>query len=355
MPNMIEVTYAPTAFRLLNGVFCVVKETGVSSKDLLKNIATSLARDLNQFEQRPIRERVVIEGNPLTDPELKVVKKISYADHPLVVGARYQPQDFVMHNANRIGTRSCGLVVIGIGDDGQHLAQMLSESNFVKTYEAKCKFGRATTSYFTSGMTREKTAYQRVSYERFRGLIARNVSGHRPNVLKAMGIDITTQDGYEMASAGLVRPISEKTAPLLFNMKCTYFNPPDFTLLMQVANEDEKLIGTLVHGLGLRSRTTAAISSLNCIRYGYFTLEKALLSKYWTAEHIINNITAHQHLVSAEKITPSTPALKKLRIADANADDQKLIESGMSEHRRDDVPDKIVPLARSPLDEFYKQ
>lgn len=349
---LVDVSYAPTAFRLLNGVFCAVKESGVTSSDLLKSIGTSLAHDLNQFEQRPIRERVVIEGNPIIDPELRVVKKMSYADHPLVVGPRYQPQDFDLHNANRIGLRTSGLTVIGIGRTGRQLAQILSESNFVKTYEVKCKFGRATDNYFVSGRTREKTTFGRVMHERFRRLLARTVTQHRPMVYKAIGVDIHTQDGYELAASGLVRPISEKTVPLLFNAKCTYFDPPDFTIEVQTANEEEEFIGSLVHGLGLRSRTTAAISTLNCIRYGYFTMEKALLPKYWTVEHVINNITAYQHLTTPGKLCPSTPALQKLDVSavSRNRNELEMIDAGRSEHRHS-LTDRPIPLNASVLDE----
>lgn len=346
-----DLSYAPTAFRLLNGVFCVVKESGVTTKDLLRNVATSLASDLNQFEQRPIRERVVIEGNPLLDPELKVVKKMSYADHPLVVGPRYQPQDFVIRNANRIGDMTSGLTVIGIGNHGRDLAQVLAESNFVKTYEVKCKFGRATHNYFESGRTREKTTYHRLSYERFRRLISRTIMSHRPLAYKAIGVDMQTQDGYELAASGLVRPISEKTVPLLFNMKCTYFEPPDFTILIQTANEEEVFIGSLVHGLGMRSKTSAAIATLNCIRYGYFTLDNALLPKYWTVEHVVNNITANQHLTTDDKISPTTPALKKLKVALIDLSNQQLIESRDRSEHRHRLSDRPVPLTPSPLDE----
>ena len=348
---LCELSYAPAAFRLLNGVFCVVKESGVTSKDLLRNVAVSLAQDLNQFEQRPIRERVVIEGNPLIDPELRVVKKISYADHPLVVGPRYQPQDFLLHNANRIGLMTSGLTVLGIGDYGRDLAQVLAESNFVKTYEVKCKFGRATSNYFVSGRTREKTTFQRQSYARFRDLISRTVVAHRPIVYKAIGIDMQTQDGYELAASGIVRPISEKTVPLLFNIKCTFFDPPDFTIVIQTANEEEEFIGTLVHGLGLRSKSTAAIVTLNCIRYGYFTLDNALLPKYWTAERVINNITAYQHLTTEEKISPTAPALQKMNVAEAGLSEQKLIGPARTEEHRLSLTDRPVPLARSALDE----
>lgn len=329
---LFELSYAPTAFRLLNGIFAVVKESGYGQDVLRKRVAASLAHDLNQFEQRPIRERVVIEGNPISDPELRVTKKISYADHPLVVGPRYQEKDLMIQNANQVEDEVSGLVVMGIGEQGFDMANQLRQSNFIKTYEIKCKFGRATNNFFWSGRTCEKTTYHRVNYERFRQLISRTVTGHRPMIYKAMGVDLQSQEAYELAASGLIRPVSQFAVPLLFDMQCTYFDPPDFTLVIQTANEAQYFIGTLVHGLGLKSKSTACIASLKCTRYGYFTLENALLPKQWMVENVINSITAHQHLTTPDKICPHKPQLKPMDVRKIDGSEELVaIESGSSQ------------------------
>jgi hypothetical protein len=48
--------------------------------------------DLCELESRPPTSHVFIEGNPSTSLSVHVAP--SFADHPLVVGPRYQPEDF---------------------------------------------------------------------------------------------------------------------------------------------------------------------------------------------------------------------------------------------------------------------
>jgi hypothetical protein len=48
--------------------------------------------DLCELESRPPTKHVFIEGNPSTSLSVHVAP--SFADHPLVVGPRYQPEDF---------------------------------------------------------------------------------------------------------------------------------------------------------------------------------------------------------------------------------------------------------------------
>ena len=91
---------APDAWKLLNGVFCIYKrpfDTLQATKEKLKKF---LCEDLNQLYVRPPGSMIqdVIKANPVTG-ELEIVQKltkIDYADHPLVVGDRYQPPDLVI-------------------------------------------------------------------------------------------------------------------------------------------------------------------------------------------------------------------------------------------------------------------
>jgi len=39
-----------------------------------------------------------------------------------------------------------------------------------------------------------------------------------------------SQEAYELACQGIIRPVSTDTPPILYGVKCIYFNPPDFTL-----------------------------------------------------------------------------------------------------------------------------
>lgn len=71
--------------------------------------------DLNELECRPPIEYVSIEGDPLKS--LTVTKEVSLADHPLVVGPRYQEEDFRCSWSNHLGFHTSGVLCINI----QHL------------------------------------------------------------------------------------------------------------------------------------------------------------------------------------------------------------------------------------------
>lgn len=43
------------------------------------------------------------------------------------------------------------------------------------------------------------------------------------------GVDIQSQDAYELAVKGLVRP-ADPNVPMIYGVKCVEFNLPDFTI-----------------------------------------------------------------------------------------------------------------------------
>lgn len=63
--------------------------------------------DLNATDGRSIENRVVISGD--TTKKLKVNLEPNYADHELVVGPRYQREDFKCIWTTNLGTRVSGV------------------------------------------------------------------------------------------------------------------------------------------------------------------------------------------------------------------------------------------------------
>ena len=43
-------------------------------------------------------------------------------------------------------------------------------------------------------------------------------------------MDLQSQEAYEMAKTGLIRPKNTESGPVIYGMKCIEFNPPDFSL-----------------------------------------------------------------------------------------------------------------------------
>ena len=250
----------------------------------------------------------MIEGS-VGDDSLLVKKEMCYADHPLVVGPRYKGKDIPMFCANYIDYNSSGLVVTGVGKEGVRLARILEDSNFVRTYEIKCKFGRATDNFFDFGRTVEKSTWKHIQKSRLDFYLSKILSMHRKMYFRTAGVDMLSQDAYELAAKGPTRPITYESVPLLYSLKCTKFDPPDFTLLIQTINENVGFIGQLVNGIGIKSRSNACIASLRCTRYGHFTVENCLLEKDFTVEGVLNNIALNEPLTREEKLRPLQPHL----------------------------------------------
>lgn len=70
------------------------------------------------MEVRPVAQRVAIEGELSKGDNLTVKLLQNYADHPLVVGPRYQFQDYIMRISKPCSFFGSGVTPIGIGSDG---------------------------------------------------------------------------------------------------------------------------------------------------------------------------------------------------------------------------------------------
>lgn len=106
---------------------------------------------------RPPIRHVSIKGN--TTKEMKVIVHPSYADHPLVVGPRYQISDLKLICANYLSLDMSGLMVCGI-NNGVALADKLKNSKSPTSYRIKGTLGKATDNYFITGKIVEKSTYK---------------------------------------------------------------------------------------------------------------------------------------------------------------------------------------------------
>jgi len=106
---------------------------------------------------RPPIKHVCIEGD--TTKRMKVFVQPSYADHPLVVGPRYQPKDFKLICANYLSKDMSGLMVCGI-NNGTKWAHKLKNSKSPTSYRVKGLLGQATDTYFITGKIVEKSTYK---------------------------------------------------------------------------------------------------------------------------------------------------------------------------------------------------
>lgn len=107
--------------------------------------------------------------------------------------------------------------------------------------------------------------------------------------LRLCGVDMQSQAAYELASQGLIRPANSKL-PILYGIKCVEFNNPDFTIEIHCVNEYEGYLKALIHEIGMKLRSSAHCTGIQCIRHSYFTIDNALLKKHWNLQNIIENM-----------------------------------------------------------------
>jgi tRNA U55 pseudouridine synthase TruB len=91
-----------------------------------------------------------------------------------------------------------------------------------------------------------------------------------------------------------------------------------FLLEIHCINENEEYFSALIHDLGLVLKTTAVCKQLRCIRYGCFTVEDALLRKYWSLKYLPDHMShCHTKLQSLPYTKPELqvyeqPTLKQV-------------------------------------------
>ncbi|KAF6127970.1 TruB pseudouridine synthase family member 2 [Phyllostomus discolor] len=112
-------------------------------------------------------------------------------------------------------------------------------------------------------------------------------------------LDLQTQEAYEMAVKGLIRPMN-KSPMLIAGIRCLHFAPPEFLLEVQCLHETQKHLRRLVHEIGLELKTTAVCTQVRRTRDGFFTLDDALLRTRWDLHSIQDAIRAAAPRVGAE-------------------------------------------------------
>ncbi|EZA49642.1 hypothetical protein DMN91_006414 [Ooceraea biroi] len=280
------VSDARVAWKALNGVFAVYKPPGVTFLNARDTILYRLCEDLNSMHVRSPIKHVRIEGN--TTKKMKVIARPSYADHPLVVGPRYQLKDFRLVCANHLNTNTSGLMICGINNAVSLIAN-LRDSKSPSIYKVKGILGQATDNYFKTGKIVEKSTYKYIQRSTIDKVCASIQAAHQRKMFELCGLDIQSQTAFELAAQGLVRP-ADKDIPMIYNIKCVDFASPEFTIEIVCINGYEMYLKTLIHEIGMQLHSVATCTQIQCLQYALFSVDHALLKKYWDLQHILNNI-----------------------------------------------------------------
>ncbi|NWS50749.1 TRUB2 synthase, partial [Probosciger aterrimus] len=118
-------------------------------------------------------------------------------------------------------------------------------------------------------------------------------------LLMHSNIDMKTQEAYELAVRGLIRPMG-KSPPIITAVRCLQFAPPEFQLEIHCLHETQKYLRKVVHEIGLELKSSAVCTQVRRTRDGVFTLDDALLRSQWNLQNIRNAIWSCQVKVQAE-------------------------------------------------------
>ncbi|RZF40077.1 hypothetical protein LSTR_LSTR002480 [Laodelphax striatellus] len=277
---------APSVWKLLKGVICIFKPAGVSPLGVRRMLVSKLADELNELKCREPIPYVTIEGD--TTKNLSISVRPSFSDHPLVVGPRYQAEDIKCYPISRLGFNTSGVLLAGL-NSGIAEAVELRDSLTIRTYKIYGELGYSTDTNFKTGKVIERSKYDRI----YRGMIdkwcASIQASHQSKMFEFSGVNLQSQEAYDLAVKGLIRPKMKEV--LIYNLKCTEFKPPYFTIEVQCVNEFEEYLTLLIHEIGYKLHSNATCIGIKCIRHTLFTINDALLLKHVKLEHVIDNLS----------------------------------------------------------------
>ncbi|KAL3276936.1 hypothetical protein HHI36_012302 [Cryptolaemus montrouzieri] len=286
---------AQTIWNTLRGIICVYKPVGVRCIQVRNAIITKICSELNEMKCRPPIGRVEIEGETTGNLTVKVLPNL--ADHVNVVGPRYQPEDVKCSWANYLGTDTSGVLLLGIRD-ATKTAKYIRENYPIRTYRVSGILGSATDTAFKDGKVVERTTWKHIKYIHVESVISSMQAAHQRKMFEICGVDMHSQLAYDLATKGPIRPANSKI-PVIYGIKCVHFESPNFTVEIHCINENEQYLKILIHEIGMKVKSSAHCTSIQCIRHSCFTLDDTLLRKHWTLQEVITNME-HCHRVMKE-------------------------------------------------------
>ncbi|NWH57479.1 TRUB2 synthase, partial [Geococcyx californianus] len=255
---------------------------------------------LNALPQRAPRQQIRFLPAPGKDEskamELVATRVPMLADHPLVRGPRFRR--LKIGAGHRLDTKASGVFVLGIGH-GNKLLTYLYNCHLTKVYTVGGLFGKATDDFSDTGKLVEKTTFDHITREKLERILAVIQGTNHKALLLHSNIDMKTQEAYELAVKGLIRPM-EKSPPIITAIRCLQFTLPEFQLEIHCLHETQQYLRKIVHEIGLELKSSAVCTQVRRIRDGVFTLDDALLRTQWDLQSIQNAIGKCQLKVQTE-------------------------------------------------------
>merc|ERR1719430_652136 len=219
-----------------------------------------------------------------------------YSRHPLVLGKGFMTDDIDMRIVTPLTLRESGLCLLTVNDNSS--CYRLKSRKFPQTFRIEIELGKRTDTNFLDGKTLEKSSYSHLLSrpQRFHSLLNSIQSSHQKESFKYLKVSLQSQEAYEIAAKGPVRP-ENLSDGLIYKLSCVKYAPPNIIIDATTINADAEYFGNLINEIGFKLKTSAVVSSLRTLRVGYFDLSSALLRKHCTLENVIQNIFQNEAIL----------------------------------------------------------
>lgn len=305
-------------FRKLEGLFAVYKPPGTHWKLVRDTIETNLLKGINAApEPRPQLE-VRFQALPSGETSEALTMTASHvpvlATSPHVLGPSFRALKVGV--GHRLDAPSSGVLVIGVGQANKML-EVFYSSPVTRDYTLEGEFGMATDDFSDTGRIIERTTFDHITEEKLERILAVIQGGHQKALIMYSGVDLQSQEAYELAVRGKLHP-DGKSPPILIGLRCIRFQPPHFTLEVRCVNETQRFLRKLVHEVGLELLSTAVCTGVRRTRDGPFGLQEALTRHHWTAPDIQLAIRAHHNVVKglSKNVASRTETQNKRKAAE---------------------------------------
>lgn len=200
-------------------------------------------------------------------------------------------------------------LVLGI-NKGVSFAYHLRQGAPIQTFHVTGKFGKATETNFQGDRITSRGAYKHVTKGKLQALVSSMQATYQKQMYDMSGLDIQSQDAYELACKGLIRPGDIKKT-VIYGLRNIEYTGRTFTIEVQSMNASEERLANLIIEIALELRTVACCSKIRCTRYGYFSFENSLLRGHWNLQNVLRSMHECQmiwhkypSMVSEEVSTP---------------------------------------------------
>lgn len=184
--------------------------------------------------------------------------------------------------------------VIGV-NKGVKFAHLLKNGAPIQTFQVTGKFGKSTRSNFPGDLVTMRSTYKHVTSGKIEAIVSSMQANYQRQMFDTCGVDIQSQEAYELACKGLIRPENTKHT-VIYGIRNIEFTGKTFTIEVQSMNINQSILADLILKIAVQLRTVATCTKIRCTRYGYFSYEDSLLRSQWNLQEVLNNMHKCQEI-----------------------------------------------------------